>query len=137
MSDTRSELIDIENEWNEKEKKENQSQVMTDYKNELEQILEHHWNAALSCVAELNEGNWSEEEYLKAQANYRKHDLKAIEALLSQHSKKRELEAETRLLEYLATSGPKYTHAAVMDELAYCKDRINQLGGQDETNKGE
>jgi len=39
----------------------------------LDEVLEDYWNAALSCVDELNEDNWTEDEYLRAQSNYRAH----------------------------------------------------------------
>lgn len=39
MSDTRADLIDIQNEWNEKEKKENQSNPMAHSKLDIDDIL--------------------------------------------------------------------------------------------------
>lgn len=95
---------------------------MTDYKNELDldeidSILTEYKLAVGVATLAGNQaqtaGGVDDAEGIYAGARQR---AKAkLEALLSQHSKKRELEAETRLLEYLATSGPKYSHAAVMD----------------------
>lgn len=107
---------------------------MTDYKNELEQILD-------VLMAETH--NQISDDVLRPDqithfTNFRgfqKEAVAKLEALLSQHSKERELEAELKLLkllEHLYTSDPKYTYAAVMDLLQDHKDRIKQLGGQDE-----
>jgi len=48
---------------------------------DLDEILEDYWNAALSCTSELDEGNWTEDEYLKAQSNYRAHYKEKIQNL--------------------------------------------------------
>lgn len=99
---------------------------MTDYKNELEQIFKKlNGSGAHACYCERSTDKGCEcalkDEYLEEA-------IASIEALLSQHSKKRELEArldEARYWDEHIMGSPRKVTA---NERA--KDRINQLGGQ-------
>lgn len=110
--------------------------LMTDYKNELPQDSIEQIEQDLA--ASFEQFRQAEGAYLSATSAastgaahvFVQRFLRHSEALLSQHSKKRELEAETKLLEHLATSDPKYTHAAVMDELGNLKYELNLLEGE-------
>jgi len=118
---------------------------MTDYKNELIQILDRVFTAGRLAGKEAVPADvWDREIGM---------NLEAIEALLSQHSKKRELEALQSLRDKrtivemdLDMEWPYWCENCTMcleqeDDMCACialtKDRIKQLGGQDETNKGE
>lgn len=89
---------------------------MTDYKNELQQIINR-----LMIAANNHRGN----AFLLNSDNRKA--LSAIEALLSQHSKKRELEARIDELKLFEAKSEIDDYTA-----EYIDDRINQLGGQDE-----
>ncbi len=97
---------------------------MTDYKNELEQILNR-----LMISANNHRGN-----VFLLNSDHRK-ALSSLEALLSQHSKKRELEVLQKLkLDNNGYGGDSAYHNApfYVVPLSDIDDRINKLGGQDE-----
>jgi len=98
---------------------------MTDYKNELQQIINR-----LMIAANNHRGN----AFLLNSDNRKA--LSAIEALLSQHSKKRELEALESLKKNpvvaIEIEGHRQILEAPMLFVSDIDDRINQLGGQDE-----
>jgi hypothetical protein len=101
---------------------------MTDYKNELEQILNR-----LMISANNHRGN-----AFLLNSDHRK-ALSSLEALLSQHSKKRELEARvdelrgTRLIAEMAARIEGSDATVKLSTLAsFTKDRINQLTNREE-----
>lgn len=101
---------------------------MTDYKNELRSVL-YDFLGDFKDKGYLSEGNTDEA-------------LAKLEALLSQHSKKRELEAQIKILAHILVyeaTGQKrigLNREGVVRELKRLQEqrdyRINKLGGQDE-----
>lgn len=108
------------------EEKRNFDSAMTDYKNELQQIINR-----LMIAANNHRGN----AFLLNSDNLKA--LSAIEALLSQHSKKRELELYNLYgsprcdnLHHAKKHQHKALESCPVEKII--NDRINQLGGQDE-----
>lgn len=95
---------------------------MTDYKNELRSVL-YDFLGDFKEKRYLSEGNTDEA-------------IAKLEALLSQHSKKRELEALESLKKNpvvaIEIEGHRQILEAPMLFVSDIDDRINQLGGQDE-----
>lgn len=101
-------------------------EVMTDYKNELIAALKADFDELYKPQFTTD---WESQRFIR-RIELDIMSLSNLEALLSQHSKKRELEARLSELKSIVDPSSEYEYD---DESRFTvQDRIKQLGGQDE-----